>query len=751
MKLVRGRTLQSVLSDIRVGDEKTILEFPLSRLLTIYRQICDAMSFAHHRGVLHRDLKPQNVMIGEFGETLVMDWGLAKGIEDMQFPGMEQSEDDFVSPAAATVPGDSQWFNDLIRTDAPEDHGLTLDGAVLGSPQFMAPEQAQGRIADIDARTDVYALGGLLYAILTLTPPVGGESIDEVLRNVKSGNIAPPASFNVRSRSSAAHARAAPRPAVPPKSTSPLRHCPGGRIPPALSAVAMRALRMAPQERYPDVAALADDIDAHQSGHATTAEEISPLGLLALFYRRNKGSVISASIALAAILAGLAISVSMYFGERAARRRADTETEKSRQVARFLEDTLNAVGPSAAMGRDTTLMREILDKTAVRIGDELRSRPRISAELSRIIGNVYNDLREFTPAIAQLESAMRLRRELHPGDHPELAGCILDYAAALEMAGRVNDAEPFAREALEMWRRLEGADSREAANAETLVGWILLLKKRPGDGEAMSKHAMEIWRRNPGAESLTEAPNTLATIYEHTDRNDLAVEIYREELESLRKRHPDGHPLIVNCLDNYGTQLMRMKRDAEAEPLFLESLEMGRKFFDDRNPDEDHVLTGLAAIAGRRGDLDAQLEYARQSRDTGARVYPPGHRYWNASQRGYLNVVLGQIETHLDVALAAPPGPNRQPSLARAEALIAELKAQDGPESIIRPESPWTAFLSAMAKTLAAQDTNGPAPTDLAKLEAGKRALAAKAKTSTTWKSRSQKASKWLARLRGKE
>jgi serine/threonine protein kinase len=151
MKMVKGRTLQSILNKLRKGDAEMLGEYSLDRLLVVFRKICDAVAFAHSKGVLHRDLKPENVMVGEFGEVLVMDWGLAKILGE-EVPRAEEKDE--------------------AREDIEVPLGMTLDGSVMGTPQFMSPEQAMGRIDELDERSDLFSLGGVLYAILTLRPPV---------------------------------------------------------------------------------------------------------------------------------------------------------------------------------------------------------------------------------------------------------------------------------------------------------------------------------------------------------------------------------------------------------------------------------------------------------------------------------------------------------------------------------------------------------------------------------------------------
>jgi serine/threonine protein kinase len=266
MKLVKGRTLQAILNDLRAGDAESLREYPLVRLLSVFRKVCDALAFAHSKGVLHRDLKPENVMVGEFGEVLVMDWGLAKILGE-KFP--------------TSLP-------DLLLEDTSTPQpGRTLHGAVMGTPQYMSPEQAMGLVEELDERSDIHSLGAMLYAVLTLRPPVEGNTPREILELVSGGRITPPSALQSQARAKSKVMGNGRVPAA--KLIKPLPHLSGGQVPAALSSVAMHALHLDKAKRYQSVGALAADIESYQNGFATCAEQAGLATQLVLLVKRHRG------------------------------------------------------------------------------------------------------------------------------------------------------------------------------------------------------------------------------------------------------------------------------------------------------------------------------------------------------------------------------------------------------------------------------------------------------------------------------
>jgi serine/threonine protein kinase/WD40 repeat protein len=327
MKLIKGRTLQAVLNLIRDGDAAAIKEYPRATLLTIFRKVCDAMMFAHSKGILHRDLKPENIMVGEYGEVLVMDWGLAKILGECE-------EQDSTGS----------------RVNDTGDYGMTMEGEVMGTPQYMSPEQAEGMVAQLDQRSDIYSLGGILYAILTLRPPIEGKTLDEVLTKVKNGSIS--AMVTKRGgKGRVAHGEPAAM---------------GVEVPEALQSVTLRAMATARQNRYASVEEFAADLERYQNGFATQAEDAGALRQFILFIKRNRAV---SSVAAVFVTAAIGFTLKLVASERIARAhetQARLEMEKARRAE---AEARMAVAEAAEANADP----ETLDRELAKVPEDLRT------------------------------------------------------------------------------------------------------------------------------------------------------------------------------------------------------------------------------------------------------------------------------------------------------------------------------------------------------------------------------------------
>ena len=273
MRLIRGETLRDAIRRYHSGERvvRSVGERALAMRKLINRLIasCNAVAFAHSRGVLHRDIKPANIMIGKFGETLVVDWGLAKQLERFA-AGEEQS----------------QSMMDLDDTEASLMDG---PGIVVGTPAYMSPEQAEGRQDLMEPTSDVYSLGATLYEILTGDAPLRGRKLADVLLAVRMGKFSPPSEVN--------HA-----------------------VDPALEAICLKAMSHAPEDRYATARAMADDLDRWLADEPVSAYREPVTKALSRWLSRHPHVLIRGLVALVALLvlalSGIVLAWAMRGGPR---------------------------------------------------------------------------------------------------------------------------------------------------------------------------------------------------------------------------------------------------------------------------------------------------------------------------------------------------------------------------------------------------------------------------------------------------
>jgi tetratricopeptide (TPR) repeat protein len=281
MKFVPGRTLKQVIEEFHASDpgDESSRKVGRHRLLKILVDLCNTVAFAHSRGVLHRDLTPNNVMVGNFGETVVLDWGLAKL--------MHQSD----------LPGGGSYVHSTY-TDHSEE---TRAGSVLGAPPYMAPEMAEGHSNEVDQRTDICLLGSTLYHILTGEPPRSGKSYEDMIDMAK--NVSPP----------------------PPRQVN-------RSIPRALEAICLKAMSRRRQDRYATAMALAEDVQNYLAGEPVTAYRESFPERAWRWARRHRQGLAWTSAALMMLALTTLAGVKIYATQQAARQAIVQAEEGTRQA-----------------------------------------------------------------------------------------------------------------------------------------------------------------------------------------------------------------------------------------------------------------------------------------------------------------------------------------------------------------------------------------------------------------------------------
>lgn len=327
MKMVEGITLARVLQLLKEGVAETVQRYPLTALLTIFQKLCDALAFAHARGVLHRDLKPANIMLGKYGEVLVMDWGLAKVLDNDEG---RMTKDEKAAPTLGE--GESRHSSSDIRHY--DISTATMDGAILGTPQYMSPEQARGELDQLDARSDIFALGTILYEVLTLERAFRGRSGPEIISKVSDYDGSP-----------------LPAPEIRPK------HLPDGLVPESLEAVVRKAMAPDKVQRYASVSDLQRDLEAFQNGFATSAENATLGRQIRLLVQRHKdvfGTLVVAWFIITSL--GLWFIINLRVSEQTAMRNEKRAVEEKEVARRALAQSQVALADQAFRRADVAAM-----------------------------------------------------------------------------------------------------------------------------------------------------------------------------------------------------------------------------------------------------------------------------------------------------------------------------------------------------------------------------------------------------------
>jgi serine/threonine-protein kinase len=601
MRLIRGESLKEAIARFheaeQPGRDPAERALALRGLLGRFVDVCNAVAYAHSRGVLHRDLKPGNVMLGPYGETLVVDWGLAK--------------------ASGRSDGQSRPEDGTLRPESASESDSTLPGSRLGTPSYMSPEQAAGRVDLLAPASDVYSLGATLYHLLTGRPPFGDADVFTILQRVQQGDFPPPRSVN---RS----------------------------VPPPLEAVCLRATAVRMEDRYPSPRALADDIEHWLADEAVSAYREPPAARLARWGRRHRPAVAGAAALLVAGAAALAVSTVLIGRESARREEHRRLAERNFTHARDAVDqmlTEVAEVELADVPQMQPVRKRLLEK-AQRFYQGFLEQRRTDPGVRREAGRAQIRLGEIDELLGDHVGAERALRQGNATladlvrDSPNQSDPLRDLARGrddlgmlLKKANRFKESEAELRAALRLREGLAAELASEPADRQGLADsryhlavLVTRLRGRQTEDEAAYREALRMEealvagsRDHPGyRRKLARYLNNLGLLLASTGRTREAEDDYREAVAILEgfvanvPPAPGDRWQLARCYANLAVLLRAERRPDEAEAACLKAQTLHRALGSDF-PDVPDYRHELASILNNTGLLAKEKGHPQEA------------------------------------------------------------------------------------------------------------------------------------------
>lgn len=594
MELVRGQTLTEYLRP----SDRHLARAELEQVLRLFRVICDAVNYAHQRGVIHRDLKPSNILVlsessssGSFAalpEIRILDFGLAR----------------------------------ITDADINTVTMVTEAGRIQGTLAYMSPEQVRGNSDEIDIRTDVYSLGVLLYEMLTgtLPQPLEATTLHQAMTMVLEEPIRPlSASWQGKGK-------------------------PDGD----LQTILAKALAKEAGRRYQSVGELAEDVERYLRNQPISARPPSALYQLKKMVVRNKAGFAAANLGLLLLAS---FSIAMWFqAERIAEQRdlaeqarieAQRQARTTDAVNSFLiQDLIGAASPEISLGQELTV-REVVDQAASRVGEALADDPIVESAVRRALGNTYEALGNLDRAEVQLRKSIELNAQAAGQDASSSLAIKGDLAWLLMERGEVEAAEDLLREVLDAQIRQWGADDARTLETRHRLANCLDEQNHLEEAEKLARSTLLARTQLLGADApaTLRSMATLALVLEHRGELEEAERIGRRAVELHNEVLGSLHPFTLATLTNLAMVVENQERHEEAKVILLDVLERHKTVNGPEHPNTLDAMNNLGIIYHKLDDLEAAEDLQRLALEIRQRVLGVGHRKTLETMANLANVL----------------------------------------------------------------------------------------------------------------
>ena len=573
--------------------------------LNLFRTVCAAVHYAHQNLVVHRDLKPTNILVTEDGTVKLLDFGIAKILNPEFFP--------------ETILPTRTWERPM-------------------TPAYASPEQVRG--AAITTASDVYSLGVILYELLTGRRPYGFKSLapHEIAKVVCETQPLRPSTAVRRAEITSPEIKPEESTGKSVLETSGEAERLSRRLQGDLDNIVLMALRKEPQRRYASAQQFSEDIGNHLAGRPVIAREDTLRYRAEKFIKRNKIAVAAATVVVV-LLAGFAVTMWVQSVRVARERdRAERARDKAARVSSFLVDLFKVNDPGESKGNAVTA-REILDKGADKVREELKDQPETQATLLRTIGDAYQSLGLLDRALPLLEESLKLRRQASGNNHPDTATSLQSLGELHVKRGEYDQAEPLFRESLDIRRRLYGNEHEAVADSLNSLGNLFYNKRDYTAAEPLLRQAVAMQRKLGGDETaLALYQSNLAQTMQDVGNLDEAEKLNRESLAIQRKLLGEVHPDVVSSLNNLAVLLLK-KRDLDgAEQTFRELLAAGRKLYGEENHHVGLYMANLGYVLSEKGNQTEAESLMRRALEVRRKTLPAG-----SPEIAHSSLLLGRL------------------------------------------------------------------------------------------------------------